>query len=139
MAAPICNFEFFIEISQGLLRTAPGLVRTCEIFENWGNPKSLAVLRILELSCQEFGILELSWQGLKSTGVSVRASALWFLLGVKVRQLFNYLYHSLMILLIDEISIIVTKFVYFFPMVSLYRLSSVSLKVRQLKKLIPFQ
>ena len=29
---------FFIEVSQGLLRTAPGLVRTCEIFENWGNP-----------------------------------------------------------------------------------------------------
>ena len=23
---------------RGLLRTAPGLVRTCEIFENWGNP-----------------------------------------------------------------------------------------------------
>ena len=38
MAAPICNFEFFIEISQGMLRTAPGLVRTCEVFENWGNP-----------------------------------------------------------------------------------------------------
>ena len=35
---PLCNFEFFIEVSQGLLRTAPGLVRTCEIFENWGNP-----------------------------------------------------------------------------------------------------
>ena len=35
--------------------------------------KSLAVLGILELSCQGVGpTLELSWQGLKSTGVSVR-------------------------------------------------------------------
>ena len=38
MAAHFCNFEIFIEGSQVLLRPAPGLVRTCEIFENWGNP-----------------------------------------------------------------------------------------------------
>ena len=48
-------------------RTAPGLVRTCEIFENWGNPwQSLAV--ILSRTWNP----ELFWQGLKSTGVSVR-------------------------------------------------------------------
>ena len=74
MAAPISNFEFFIEISQGLLRTAQGLVRTCEISENRVNPcppKRIAtVLGILELSCQGLGILELSWQGLKYTGKS---------------------------------------------------------------------
>ena len=38
MAALSCNFEFFIQISQGLLWTATGLVRSCETFENWGNP-----------------------------------------------------------------------------------------------------
>ena len=40
----------------------------------WGNlwQLSLKILGILVLSCQKLGILELSWQGLKSTGVSVR-------------------------------------------------------------------
>ena len=38
------NFEFFIEISQGLLSTEPGLVKT-PFFENWGNPwQSLEIL-----------------------------------------------------------------------------------------------
>ena len=69
MAAPFCNFEFFMEISQVLLRPAPGLVRTCEIFENWGNP---------------WQSLEYLSYPVKSTGVSVRVVVLKIVLNTMV-------------------------------------------------------
>ena len=39
MAAPSMQFEFFIEIPQGPLRTVPGLIRTCNFF-----PKTREIL-----------------------------------------------------------------------------------------------
>ena len=74
---PICNVEFFIEISQGLLRTAPGLVG---IFRELG--KSSAVLGNLELSCQ----------GLKSTGMPVRVDADKFMLKKRIYLLCDFRY-----------------------------------------------
>ena len=38
MAAPNMQLRILtIEISQGALKTGPGLVRTCDFFENWEN------------------------------------------------------------------------------------------------------
>ena len=56
-------------ISPGLLRTGPGLVRTCEFSENWGNPNqslessSYPVKDLESLSCPDKDLESLSYPG----------------------------------------------------------------------------
>ena len=67
MAAPVMQLRIF---HRNFSRTAKDCTRTGKNLRNFRKlGKSLAVL----------GILELSWQGLKSTGVSVRALLIQFL------------------------------------------------------------
>ena len=77
----MCNFEFSIEIVQGLLRNTPG--RT---FRKLG--KSLAVLESLRYSVKDLvGILELFRLGLKSIGVSVRVNTIKHILSCFLRRI----------------------------------------------------
>ena len=74
MTAPILQLRIF---HRNFSRTARDCTRTGKNLRNFRKlGKCLAVLEILELYCQGLGILELSWQGLKSTGVSVRVGRL---------------------------------------------------------------
>ena len=64
------NFEFYIEISQGLPRTAPGLVGTVEIFENWR--KSLESLGSVSYPVKDLESLSYPVKDLESLSYPVK-------------------------------------------------------------------
>ena len=64
------NFEFYIEISQGLPRTAPGLVGTVEIFENWR--KSLESLESVSYPVKDLESLSYPVKDLESLSYPVK-------------------------------------------------------------------